>query len=112
NTGSLVGGLKTHKEVETAAASSTRIANITSFLVALDDDRNQENGIFISDDILEQIAAIRTDEPIDFSKPAVNFGNKEDQNAPENRFVWSLCFPEQAPAQCDDPLAGRTVGNQ
>ncbi len=111
--GSVNNGLTTHVTVErNTITQSDRLMNWVGFLIALDDDQDTSNGIQITDDILSQIGQAQLDEPVDFTKPTLEFGEHSRIHAPENRLLWSLCFEEEFDDACEDPLQGRKVATE
>lgn len=103
-------GLSTHTEVESSVMrSSNYVINWFRFLATLDTDTNLDNGIFIEDDIREQIHRVQVDEPINFNQPPETFGSDANINAPENRFIWAICFPNNISTTCESPTGGRAI---
>ncbi len=112
-TGSLSNGLTTHLMAErNTLTKSDRLLNWLGFLIAFDVDQNSGNGIQITDEILDQFSKAQLDEPVDFSKPPLEFGEHNQIHAPENRLLWSLCFFEEFDDTCKDPLQGRKVASE
>lgn len=109
--GVMVDGLSTHKPVETALVESdTYLINVYRLLLALDADENEKNGIYIRDEILEEIVAYPMEEPINFHKNPADFGNLDVITAPENLFVWALCFTDVwSDRNCTNPFDGRKI---
>ena len=108
--GVMVDGLSTHKPVESELVLSDHyLINVYRLLLSLDADDNEKTGVFIRDEILDEIAAYPIEEPINFHKAPSDFGNREIITAPENLFVWALCFRIHSDRNCTNPYAGRNI---
>lgn len=109
----MVDGLSTHKPVESELILTDHyLINVFRLLLSLDADDNDKNGIYIQDKILDDIAAYPLDQPINFHKIPKDFGNHEVITAPENLFVWALCFDGYSNSTCSNPYAGRRIKSE
>jgi len=111
--GVMVNGLSTHKPVESELVRADHnLINIYRLLLSIDIDDDEKTGIYIRDETLDEIAAYPIEEPINFNKQPSDFGNSSVITAPENLFVWALCFRYGRDRQCTDPYDGRNIKSE